>query len=173
MPPHASGADDDDEPTKFAPAHSDYGEYAAPGQASRKRAFFARRDELDVIVRMLVRHHDFDPGQARALVWGQAGVVDGLFRRKGRPPKPHLVRAADVADEVLSRGEQVHWEVVHRVFVALNEPEEQRRFEYGGEQSTEPRDAENWQRAVRRVRRRLRAAAAALARNHCAARPQS
>jgi hypothetical protein len=49
------------------------------------------------------------------------------------------------------------------VFISLNEPSERRPVEYRGEGSTEPRDSENWQRAVRRIRNRLRSVAAALA----------
>lgn len=173
MLPDPEWPEDDDGPTFEAPARWDYGEYAAPGQASRKRAFFARRDELDVIARMLVRHHGLDPGRARAVVWGQPGLIEGLFSKRGRPPKPYLVHAADIADQVLASGKDFRWDVVHRHFVALNEPEESRTFEYDGEKGSESRDSENWQRAVRRIRNRLRAAAAALAREHSAARRQT
>lgn len=141
----------------------DYGAHAAPGQAGRLRAFFGRRDELDVVVKMLVRHHGFTYGRARAVVWCQPGLVPGLFSQRGRPPKPHLVHDADVADEILSSGREVRWNAVHRYFIALNQPQESRTFEYDGVQSTEPRDSENWQRAVRRIRNRLRAEAARLA----------
>lgn len=150
-------------PTCMASTHCDYGEYAAPGEANRQRAFFARRDQLEAIADMLVRHHGHDRGRASALVWGRPGAIDGVSGR-GRPPKPHLIHAASVADETLARGQQVRWDVVHRNFVALNEPDERRVVEYAGEKSTEPRVSEDWQRAVRRVRRRLRAAADALAR---------
>jgi len=154
----------DDGPTYFVPEDCDYGTCAPPGEAARLRAFFSRRDELDVIVNMLVRHHGFDPGRARAVVWGRPGLVERLFSQKGRPPKPHLVQAADVADEVLASVKEVRWDTVHREVVAPNEPREMRPFECNGEKAREPRDSENWQRAVRRIRARLRAVADALAR---------
>lgn len=163
IPSDGTGSDDDDETEYLAPAHWDYGDYAAPGEEPRRRAAFARRDELEVVARMLARHHGFELGRARALVWAQPGALEGLSRR-GRPPKPHLLHAADIADEMLSRGRDVRWDVVHRSFVALNEPEEMRPFEFDGQKSVEPRDSEDWQRAVRRIRRRLRVEAAALAR---------
>jgi hypothetical protein len=131
--------------------------------AGRRRAFFGRRDELDVVVNMLVRHHGFDLGRARAVVWTQPGLIQQLLRQRGRPPKPHLIHAADVADEILSRGEAVRWNVVHRQFVAWNHPEESRTSAHHGEPIKDPRDSENWQRAVRRIRNRLLAEAARLA----------
>jgi dienelactone hydrolase len=131
-------------------------------QGRRERAFSARFEELEMVAKMLVRHHGFDRARAWSLVWSARG--GGGLSGRGRPPKPHLLRAANVADEVLASGRFVRWNAVHQAFVALNEPQEQRAFECGGERSVEPRDAENWQRAVRRIRRRLRALAATLAR---------
>jgi len=157
--------DPDDGATYEVPTSGDYRTYAAPGEGSRS-AFFARRDELDVIARMLARHYGVDRGRAHAIVWGQPGLLGELINQKGRPPKPHLVQAADVADETLSSGREMRWDVVHRCVVALNDREESRAFEYEGEQSSEPRDSEDWQRAVRRIRSRLRAKADALARQH-------
>lgn len=158
--PGEAEEDPDDGPTYELEMEWDYGAHAAPGQAGRRRAFFGRRDELEVIARMLVRHYGFDHGRARALAFSQ---LQGLFRQRGRPPKPHLIHAADFADEILSRGEDVRWDAVHRQVVARNDPGESRTFEYAGKRSTEPRDSENWQRAVRRIRNRLRAEAARLA----------
>ena len=152
--------DPDDGPTYYVEMECDYGAHAAPGQAGRRRAFFGRRDELEVIARMLVRHHGFDHGRARALAFSRP---EELFRQRGRPAKPHLIHAADFADEIQSRGEDVHWDVVHRSVVAWNDPGESRPVVYDGEQSREPRNSENWQRAVRRIFNRLRAEAARLA----------
>ena len=155
--------DPDDGPTYELEMEWDYGANAPPEQAGQHRAFFGRRDELRVVERMLVRHHGFTADRARAVVWTQPGLVTGLLSQKGRPPKPHLIHAADVADEILSTGEEVRWDAVHRQVVAWNDPGESRTFEYKGKQSTEPRDSENWQRAVRRIINRLRAEAARLA----------
>jgi len=162
-PAEEAAPDLDDGPTYFVETEWDYGANAAPGQEGRHRAFFGRRDELEVIERMLVRHHGFTPERARTIVWTQPGLVQGMLSQKGRPPKPHLVHAADFADAILSRGEDVRWDVVHRSVVAWNDPGESRTFEYDGKQSKEPRDSENWQRAVRRILNRLRAEAARLA----------
>jgi hypothetical protein len=162
-PAEEAAPDLDDGPTYVADMEWDYGANAASGQEGRRRAFFGRRDELRVIERMLVRHRGFTPERARAVVWTQPGLVQGMFRQRGRPPKPHLIHAADVADAILSRGEEVRWDVLHRSVVAWNDPGESRPVEYAGERSREPRDSENWQRAVRRIRNRLRAEAARLA----------
>src|SRR5215470_6249512 len=120
-------------PTYFVPTDWDYGANAAPGEEGRRRAFFARRDELDLIAKMLVRRHGFDPGRARAIVWGQPGLIRRLLSQKGRPPKPHLLQAADTADQIQSTGKEIPWSLVHRSVVALNEPQESRAFEYRGE----------------------------------------
>lgn len=159
----AVNPESDEGPTYWCDDGREVGSAVIPG-ADRATASLARKAELDVIAHMLERHHGFDPGRARALVWGQPGVVESLLTRRGRPPKRHLIDAADVADEVLSRGQEVRWDVVHRMFIAFNELSETRPVEYGGKRSREPRDSENWQRAVRRIRNRLRAAAAAIAR---------
>jgi hypothetical protein len=45
----------------------------------------------------------------------------------------------------------------------VDDPDESRPVEYAGERSREPRDSENWQRAVRRIINGLRAEAASLA----------
>jgi hypothetical protein len=160
-PAEEAAPDLDDGPTYLAEMEWDYGANAAPGQEGRRRAFFGRRDELRVVERMLVRDHGFTPERARSVVTTQ--LIQGLFSQKGRPPKPHLIHAADFADEILSRGEEVHWDVVHRSVVAWNDPGESRPVVYDGKQSREPRDSENWQRAVRRILNRLRAEAASLA----------
>jgi len=141
------------------------GEYAAHRLAARELSYSARSEELEAIERMLVRHHGCDPNRAQRLVWGRPDLYEYLGRR-GRPPKPHLIRVANRADETLARGGQVRWDVVHRGYIFLNHPGEARIVEYGGERFMEPRDSENWQRAVRRIRNRLRAQAAAIAREH-------
>jgi len=155
--------DPDDGPTYYADMDWDYGAHAPPELAGKRRAFFGRRDELRVVERMLVRHHGFTADRARAVVWTQPGLVQGLLSQRGRPAKPHLVHAADFADEILASGKKVHWDAVHRQVVAWNDPGESRTFEYDGKQSREPRDSENWQRAVRRIINKLRAEAASLA----------
>ena len=152
--------DREDGPTYYAGMDWDYGAHYPPELAGRRRAFFGRRDELEVIARMLVRHHGFDHGRARALAFSRP---EELFRQRGRPAKPHLIHAADVADEILWKGESVRWDVVHRQFVAWNHPGESRMSKHRGELIRDPRDSENWQRAVRRIINRLRAEAARLA----------
>jgi hypothetical protein len=169
-PPDEPELGDDGRPTFFTSLHWDYGTYAKPGEESKRRAFFAWRDALNVVARMLARHHGFTPAQAHGIVWGRKGVLQSLYTRKGRPPKPHLIADADYADEVLSRGKDVHWDAVHFLFVGQNHPDERRPIPLSSD--TEPRDSENWQRAVRRIRANLRAEATALAKKHggaCAA----
>jgi hypothetical protein len=137
-------------------------------QAERKastRAGWARRDELDVVVAMLVRHHGLTPVQARGLVWGRPGLLQRLLKR-GRPPKRHLIEMADLADrlELERPGVPIRWNLIHRAVEALNEPEEMRESgPLRGEPIIEPRDSESWQRAVRRIRNRLRQEAATIA----------
>src|SRR5262245_44877756 len=112
-----------EEPVYVAPAHWDYANYALEGEAGERRKFFGRRDEMEVVVRMLVRHYLVDPERARAIVWSQPGAVESM-RNKGRPSKPHEIWAADLADQMKFEGRQVRWDVVHRHLVALNEPQE-------------------------------------------------
>ena len=137
-----------------------------PAEAGKSRASFGRRDELEVVVKMLSRHYEVDQVRARSIVWTEPGTVEAMFRSRGRPPKPHLIRMANLADDLLSQGRQIRWGVVHRTYVAWNHPGELKKTTYKGEEIWEPRDSEHWQRAVRRIRNRLRAEADALACKH-------
>src|SRR5207249_9414948 len=101
-----------------------------------------------------LRRAQRDRSHARAASWfrslarpcsrmGTTRSIRIVFREEGPTTED---ASPDFADETLSSGKEMRWDVVYRVYIAWNRPQELLPIEYMRVVGREPRNSESYQR---------------------------